>query len=192
MTENEAVTSPRTGASLRITHAPTSERDFLSVDRVFKPGMGRFPEHVHLDFAETFKIEKGVAEAKVGGDTLRLTAGKAFHVPRGVPHVNPYNADIEDLTLAQKFDPATEGARSYVQTLERVLWQGRDDDGELPAAVILALGDVTRERTYLTGPRWGHGWGEATFFALQRRCLLPLGRAVAGARGYEVYLTSEP
>lgn len=186
------VESPRTGARLRITHAPSRDSDSLSVERLFKPGMGRFPEHVHLDFAETFVIEKGIAEARLGGDTVRLAAGSTFHVPQGVPHVNPYNADIEDLRFVQKFNPATEGARSYVQTLARVLWHGRDHNGELPADVILAVGDVTQEHTYLTGPQWRRGWGDAASFAFQRAVLLPLGRLVAGTRDYSVCLADRP
>lgn len=190
--DGEAFESPRTGARLRILRVPRTDGAALLVERVFKQGMGRFPEHVHLDFAETFVIVDGVAEAKVAGDVLRLTAGKSLHVPRGVPHVNPYNVDIEDMKFTQKFDPGTEGARSYVQTLARALWHGRDHDGELPASVILAVGDVTHEDTYLTGPGWRRGWGDPFSFAFQRACLLPLGRLIAGTRDYSVCLTYPP
>lgn len=154
--------------------------------------MGRFREHVHLDFAGRFEIKEGIAAAKLGSDTLRLMQDEVFYVPRGVPHVNPYNADTTRLRVRQSFDPPTEGARSYVQTLARVLWDGRDDNGELPVAVILAVSDVTRERTYATGLPCLTSWGEAASFAMQRRLLLPFGRLLAGARDYGVYLTYEP
>jgi mannose-6-phosphate isomerase-like protein (cupin superfamily) len=193
----ETFRSPRTGASLRIAVAPEpGAPDVLSVERVLKPGMGRLPEHVHLDFAERFKVRQGIAEAQIAGDTVRLSAGKKWstlYVPPGVPHVNPYNADpASDLVVRQVFEPASEGARSYIETLAQVLWDGRDDNGEMPWSLVLAVADATRDRTYFTGvPLPGKRRLPAPF-TLQRRVLLPLGTLLAGTRDYAVYLTREP
>jgi len=65
-----------------------------------------------------------------------------------------------------------------VRTLGEVLRDGRDDDGDLPTALVLAVFDATHGRTY---------YGRLPF-GLQRRVLQPLGTAVAGARGYAVWL----
>jgi hypothetical protein len=156
--------------------------------------MGRLPPHVHLDFAERFAVMHGAAEAELDGARLRLTAEKSrstMYVPPGVVHVNPYNDGDEDLKLRQSFTPATEGPRSYVETLAAVLWDGRDHGGELPWSLILAVADVTRDRTYLTlaGPLAGQGntWS----FALQRRVVFPVGRVVAGTRDYHIHLVPD-
>jgi mannose-6-phosphate isomerase-like protein (cupin superfamily) len=186
------IVSPRTGAGLRRDARTDDEIQTrtLAVVRRFKPDMGRFPAHVHLDFAERFRVMSGVAEAEIDGDKLRLSArgSSTLFVPPGVPHVNPYNDGREDLELRQSFTPASEEAESYVETLAAILGDGRDDDGELPWSLILAVGDVTRARTYLIPvsrlARQSNTWS----FALQRRVLMPVGRFVAGARHYDVHL----
>ena len=212
--------SPRTGAGLRAAEPSKAEAEdnrytlpqgdrvplpkdrseltpapnALVVLRLFKPGMGRFPAHVHLDFAERFVVRKGVAIAEVDGDTVRLTAedGKStLYVPAGLPHVNPYNYDSDDLLLEQSFAPATEAARSYVETLAAVLWDGRDHEGELPWEVALAVGDATDGRTYITPGRWRTNRDRGWSFTLQRRLALPIGRLVAGTRDFYVHLAPE-
>jgi hypothetical protein len=161
------------------------------VVRLLKQGMGRFRPHVHLDFAERFEVIRGAARAGFDGDSLRLTAEanrSTFYVPPGVPHVNPYNDEREELKLRQSFMPATHGARSYVETLAAVLFDGRDEDGELPLPLILAVADATDDRTYLTTTSRRARQGAVWSFALQRRVLLPVGRLVAGTRSYNVHL----
>jgi mannose-6-phosphate isomerase-like protein (cupin superfamily) len=190
------IVSPRTGAGLK-RDAPQSEnelRSSLAVLRLLKPGMGRFPTHVHVDFAERFEVKSGAAQAEFDGDKLRLTAEKSrstLYVPPGVPHVNPYNDEREDLELRQSFMPVTEGARSYVETLAAVLSDGRDNDGELPWSLMLAVADVTGERTYLTPVVRRARRADAWSFALQRRVLLPVGTLVAGMRDYDIHLEPE-
>jgi len=172
--------SPRTGAELHVVEVPPpGERGALEVRRLFKPGMGGTRTHVHLDFAEEFHVESGVADARLDDLRLRLSRDNpTLYVPPGVPHVNPSNRDITDLTFVQRFDPATEGALAFVRTLGEVLRNGLDDRGDLPTSLVLAVFDATRARTYLgTLP-----------FPLQRTVLQPLGTLLAGARGYAVWL----
>ena len=165
--------------------------DALVVKRRLKRGMGRFPSHVHLDFAERFEVTAGAAHAEIDGGHIRLISDpgrRTLYIPPGVPHVNPYNEEDAELEFWQSFLPGTEGVRSYVETLAEVLSDGRDDDGDLPWALALAVADETRERTYLT-PLSRKAWRGNTFsFALQRRLLLPAGSTVARIRGYTVYL----
>jgi mannose-6-phosphate isomerase-like protein (cupin superfamily) len=162
----------------------------LAVIRRLAHKMGRFPAHVHLDFAERFEVRKGAALAELDGDRLRLIAGRnpTLYVPPGVPHVNPYNEERDELKLMQAFEPPTEGARSYVETLAAMLADGRDEDGELPWQLIAAVADRTRERTYLT-PMIGRApRGGVWSYALQRRVVLPAGDAAAKLRRYHVHL----
>lgn len=161
------------------------------VTRLLKQDMGRLPAHVHLDFAERFEVTTGVARAELDGDELRLTSEPSrstLYVPPGVPHVNPYNEERTELVFSQSFIPGTDGTRSYVETLAAVLYEGRDEDGELPWPLILAVADVTRDRTYLTPVSRRARRGNAWCFALQRRFMLPVGRVVAGTRDFEVHL----
>jgi mannose-6-phosphate isomerase-like protein (cupin superfamily) len=179
------IVSPRTGATLEILAVPGRGADGeLLIRRTLRPDMGRSGPHVHVDFAETFRIEQGIGDARIDGRAYRFSAGQTFYVPPGVPHVNPFNGEIEaDLVLTQSFEPATEGVRSYVQTLAALLRDGRDENGDLPRWLVYAIGDATGERTYADGyPR-----GVRLPYGLQR-ALLPVGALVAGARGYTVHL----
>jgi mannose-6-phosphate isomerase-like protein (cupin superfamily) len=176
LSEGETFESPVTGARLEVKAVSAEE---LLVERVYKPGMGGSRLHVHLDFAEQYQVVRGVADARLDDLRLRITRDNpTLFVPPGVPHVNPRNLDTADLVMQQRFTPPTEGVLAYVRTLGEVLRDGRDDAGDLPAALVLAVFDVTGGRTYL---------GRLPF-GLQRRVLQPLGAAVAAARGYAVWL----
>jgi len=176
LTPGDTFESPRTGARLEVKQTSADE---LTVERVYRPGMGGARVHVHLDFAEQFEVMSGVADARLDDLRLRLTRDNpVLFIPPGVPHVNPRNLDTTDLVMQQRFTPPTEGVLAYVRTLGEVLRDGRDDDGDLPTALVLAVFDATHGRTY---------YGRLPF-GLQRRVLQPLGTAVAGARGYAVWL----
>jgi mannose-6-phosphate isomerase-like protein (cupin superfamily) len=182
-TSDHPIRSPRTGAEMTIVTVPEAGGEsVLTIKRVVKPGRRRVPEHVHLGFSERFTILRGIADARIAGSEQRLAAGDTLWVGIGRPHSNPSNRDTSDLVYLQTFTPATDGARSYVRTLAQVLRDGRDDDGELPGSVVLAIGDVTRERTY----------AHVRPYSLQRRVLLPLGNLVAGTRGFTVHLARQP
>ncbi len=188
--------SPRTGARVRRDPLSDDERraDALAIVRRFKQDMGRFPAHVHFDFAERFEVLSGVARAALGGDDLLLSTAEGrstLYVPPGVPHVNPYNEERTYLELRQVFLPATDGAWSYVETLAAIMQDGRDDGGELPWPLLLAVADVTGERSYLTPVVRREPRATTWSFALQRRVLQRLGNVVAGTGGYDVHLGSE-
>jgi mannose-6-phosphate isomerase-like protein (cupin superfamily) len=176
-------TSYRTGAVMKILEVPErGAGGVLKIERVFQSGKRWVPHHVHLDFAERFTIVRGVADAKIGSSEVRLAEGAVHYVPLGAEHTNPINRTRYELAYEQTFEPATEGALSYVRTLAQVLDDGRDDDGDLPWPLVLAIGAVTRERTYV-GRR---------AYSLQRRVLLPLGNYVAGTRNLGVQLARVP
>ena len=180
--KGQRFTSFRTGAAMEIVEVPAGRTDALTVERRFPSRMRRAPPHVHLDFAERFTIVEGVADARIGDSQLRLGKDEVHYAGPGVLHCNPINRGRHPLAYRQTFEPATEGARSYVRTLAQVLSDGRDEDGDLPWSLVLAIGDVTRERTYA---KW-------LPYELQRRVLLPLGNYVAGTRNLGVQLARVP
>ena len=180
--QGHEIISPRTGARMVILRLPEDDDGELTIMRLLRPGQRWTPEHVHLDFSEHFRVLAGIADAEHAGKKLRLGVGEVHYVGKGVRHVNLRNNDITDLLYLQTFIPATEGARGYVSTLAQVLRDGRDRDGELPWPLVLAIGDVTRERTY----------ARHMPYYVQRKVLLPLGSYVAGTRGLGVQLARKP
>ena len=136
---------------------------------------------MHLGFSERFVVKQGIADVRHAGSEMRLGKDESLYIGAGVWHVNVRNRDNTELVYEQTFAPATEGACSYVATLAQILREGRDEDGELPWPVVLAIGDVTRERTYARGLP----------YALQRRVLLPVGNLVAGTRDFKVHLARQ-
>ena len=168
--------NPKTGATLEVVAAPPGA---LDLRRRLKPGTGRALGHVHLDYLERFVVEEGEATAKIGGNTVTLGPGEELVVPRDAPHVNAYNAGTRDLVLRHVFEPPSDFALAYVETLMELMEAGRTDrQGELPVVATFAIGHATRTQTYAAGiPR-----------PLQRRVLLPLGARLAPRLGAEIRL----
>ncbi len=81
--------------------------------------------------------------------------------------------------LRPSFDPVSEFALGYVETLGHYMRESRPDrNGEVPVPAAFAIGRVTGTDTYATGiPR-----------ALQDHVMLPIGAALAKLRGYELHL----
>jgi mannose-6-phosphate isomerase-like protein (cupin superfamily) len=170
VTEGDSFANARTGARLEITALPADPHgpDRLEVRRVLRPGTGfRFP-HVHVELVERFRVESGVADARVGHRRLRLGPGDEFLIPPRTTHVNPCNRGLADLVFRQEFEPATDDALRYVRTLATLLEEGRDVRGDLPLATALAILDPREPQTY--APRVPR--------ALQRHAVLPVARAV--------------
>jgi mannose-6-phosphate isomerase-like protein (cupin superfamily) len=164
----------RSGAQLEIVEAPViGGRSVLEVRRLLRPGMGLAIPHVHLDYAETWCVEDGIADAVVGDRRLRWSPGDEVHIAPRTAHANPHNRSRADLVVRQRFEPATEGALSYVETLGRLMEAGRDLRGDLPPDAAMAVFDATGAGTYVARvPR-----------LLQQRVAFPLARPIARWRG---------
>jgi hypothetical protein len=148
----------------------------LEIERTLPPGLGIAQAHVHLDYVERWTVVSGRATAALAGLPLYLEPGDQLAVPIRCPHVNPHNRSPEPLVMRQAFEPATDGARRYVATLEETLRAGRERNGDLPPLLALALFQATGARTYLVGPpRW-----------LQRDLLFPIGAVLARLSGLRV------
>ncbi len=60
--------------------------------QLFWRGSGYMASHLHEDFDEIFLIETGSAHYEIDGVKHRAKAGDVIIFPKGVKHVNPYNA----------------------------------------------------------------------------------------------------
>ena len=163
----------RSGAQLEVLRVPKIAGDaadaILEVRRVLRPGMGFPVPHVHLDLEESFRVERGIADATVGRRRLRLGRDDVLVVARNTPHMNPCNRSREDVVLVQTFSPGTESACRFVETLGDLLARGRDFRGDLPPDAAMALFGATDAQTFARAlPR-----------ALQRRVVFPLAAPVA-------------
>jgi mannose-6-phosphate isomerase-like protein (cupin superfamily) len=168
-----------TGAVLEIARAPGEQRGALELRRVLKPGTGKTLAHVHRDYLERFVVESGHATARLARKTVELGPGDELEVPIGSSHVNVHSAGGEDRVMRHSFEPATEFALAYVETLGHMMRAGASDkQGEVPVLAAFAIGHVTGSRTFAVGVP----------DALQRSLLFPLGAALGRLRRYELHL----
>ena len=169
MEVGEVFANPRTGAMMEVTAWPQiALPGKLQIRRVFRPGMGFRVPHVHLSLDETFCVEYGVADIRIGHRSGRLCAGQQFRVPRYEVHVNPLNRSTNDLVFLQTFEAARfDGAKRYVETLAKFLTEERDVLGDLPPLVAAAVFAGKYEQTFATRlPQ-----------VLQRRVVFPLAKS---------------
>ena len=171
--------NPGTGAVLEIVRTPDGGPAPLEVRRVLKPGTGKTLGHLHRDYVERFVVESGRATARLDHRTVMLDAGDELEVPIGSVHVNAYNGGEEDLVMRHSFEPASDFALGYVETLGHLMRaRASDKQGEVPVLAAFAIGHGTHSRTYAAGMP----------DALQRRLLFPIGAALSRVRGYELHL----
>jgi mannose-6-phosphate isomerase-like protein (cupin superfamily) len=171
--------NPDTGAILEIVRAPGDREQTLEVRRTIKPGSGKTIAHVHRDYVERFVVESGEALAKVDGRERRLGAGEELEVAIGQRHVNAYNASAEDLVMRHSFEPASDFALGYVETLGHLMRAAAvDQQGEVPVLAAFAIGHATGSRTYAAGVP----------DVMQRGVVFPLGAALGRLRGYDLRL----
>lgn len=165
--------NPRTAATLEIVRTPSDGDGVLEVRRTIKPGSGRTIAHVHRDYVERFVVEAGEALAKVDGREHRLGPGEELEVPIDHSHVNAYNAGTADLVMRHSFEPASDFALGYVETLGYLMREGTvDRQGEVPVIKAFAIADVTGSQTFAAGVPDG----------LQRAVLFRIGALVTRLR----------
>jgi mannose-6-phosphate isomerase-like protein (cupin superfamily) len=173
----------RTGAVLEIVRTAGDASGALELRRVLKPGTGKTLAHVHRDYVERFVVESGHAKARLARKTVELGSGDELEVPIGRSHVNAYNTGAEDLVMRHSFEPASDFALAYVETLGHMMRAGASDrQGEVPVLAAFAIGHATSSRTFAAGVP----------DVLQSNLLFPLGAALGRRRGYKLHLPSAP
>jgi len=175
----EKFENPRTGAIMEIARAPGEGERVLELRRTMKPGTGKTIAHVHRDYVERFVVEAGEALARIDRRERRLGPGDELEIQIGQRHVNPYNVSTSDLVMRHVFEPASDFALSYAETLGHLMRAGATDkQGEVPVLAAFAIGHATNSRTYAAGIPDG----------FQRSLVFPLGAALGRLRGYDLHL----
>jgi mannose-6-phosphate isomerase-like protein (cupin superfamily) len=170
--------SPDGQTWIEVLAAPDGEQRDIVVRRMQKPGKGKLVPHVHMDFTERFKVERGRAKLRLAGRKLELGPGEEVLIAPGENHTNAYNGfSDEELVMVHSFEPAPGFIRAFVETFCRLTRSGRTDrQGEVPLSAVFAVADATDSQSFAVGlPH-----------ALQRSVMAPIGSRVARMRGYEL------
>lgn len=170
----EVFANTRTGAMIEITAWPEiAGPGAVQIRRVLRPGMGCRLPHLHLLMDETFHVEYGVADFRIGHRSGRLAQGQHFRVPRFEVHVGPLNRSTSDLVVLQTLEAARTGPLTrYVATLASFIQEGRDVHGDLPPLVAAAVFAGKDQQTFLPGLSMG----------LQSKVMFPAARTIEAWR----------
>ncbi len=130
---------------------------------------------MHLDFEQEFHIVEGVARLSVDGEEREAGAGVTVRVPRGIKHVDPWNAGPDRLVFRNEIAPNPPFIPAYGATVIALLVDGRlSDAGELAPLHLAVVLHATGGQSYAAGS-----------IRLQR-ALLPLLAAIGRRRGYQL------
>jgi mannose-6-phosphate isomerase-like protein (cupin superfamily) len=170
LAKGTVVANKRTGAMLEVTEWPEiGKSGAVQIRRVLRPGMGFRIPHVHLFMDETYHVEYGVADFRIGPRSGRLSQSQSFRVPRFEVHLGPLNRSTGDLVFLHTFEAARTGPiKRYVETLARFLEEGRDLHGDLPPLVAAAVFAGKDQQTFLPGLSLG----------LQQKVVFPMARSI--------------
>lgn len=72
-----------------------------TVENIFQPHCGRDPDHVHLQWDETFAVITGTARYVLDGVPGVMQAGDQLFIPAGKGHINPWNDSETVLHIRQ-------------------------------------------------------------------------------------------
>jgi mannose-6-phosphate isomerase-like protein (cupin superfamily) len=118
-----------------------SGREYLGFTRALPPRTGRGPAHVHPGVEQrSVVLDGGTARYRLGGRTGLLAAGDELVVPPGRPHVDPFNASSQPVTVRAVFSPGPVSLLAYGRTLGQALRDGAvNAQQELPLAHLLLM-----------------------------------------------------
>ncbi len=161
--------NPRTGAMIEVTAWPQiGAPGKVEIRRLLRPGMGLRVPHLHLFIDETFYVEYGIADFRIGHRGGRLGPKQQLRVPSFEVHVNPINRSTSDVVLLQTLEAArTDALQRYVITLTEYIKEGRDVHGDLPPAVAAAVFAGRDQQTFL--PWLSRGLQRSLVFPMARR-----------------------
>jgi hypothetical protein len=141
--------------------------------RTLPPGTGKADAHRHLDYAETFVIEEGVATVQVGREVRTLGAGETLRLEHDTAHANPYNESSEPVTFLHSVEPPNPFVRTYVATWLQKLESGDlNEQDEFAALQLFPVLAATKARSFAVGPP-----------IAAQKIVLPIVAAVGRARG---------
>jgi hypothetical protein len=116
-------------------------RQYLGFTRVLPPHTGHGPIHVHPGVEQrSVLLDGGPARYRLGGRGHVLTAGDEVIIPPGRPHIDPFNAGDQAVTVRSVFSPGPVSLLTYCRTLGQALRDGKTNaQQELPLPHLLLM-----------------------------------------------------
>jgi mannose-6-phosphate isomerase-like protein (cupin superfamily) len=165
----------RSGGTIAITeHWDDTGDAHATVERTLPPKTGKGEPHVHLDFAQTWKVLQGVGKVTVDGEDRTLKPGESVDLVAGTAHADPWNEGPEDLVVRGEFAPVPEFIKAYSEAYVHSMQEGKlNDQDEFGLLQIFVMAQATD----------GQSFSSQAPVGLQR-LLAPVGSAIGRLRGY--------
>jgi quercetin dioxygenase-like cupin family protein len=138
----EFYTEPGTGARLELhPWFYLGERQYLGFTRVLPPHTGRGPAHLHPGVEQRcVLLDGGAARYRLDGRDRGLSAGEELVIPPGRPHVDPFNAADQPITVRSVFSPGPVSLLAFGRTLGQAIRDGKTNaQQELPLPHLLLM-----------------------------------------------------
>jgi len=98
--------------------------EYVISDCLIEPG-GFVPDHYHKWEDQTFHIQQGTLEAKIGDEIMIVEAGDAIHCPKGVSHYMK-NIGEEDVKMVSYIFPGDWAEDFFIETSKQVKSNKKD------------------------------------------------------------------
>ncbi|WP_412986209.1 cupin domain-containing protein [Pontimicrobium sp. IMCC45349] len=98
--------------------------EYVISDGLIEPG-GFVPDHYHKWEDQTFHIQQGTLEAKIGDEIMIVEAGDAIHCPKGVSHYMK-NIGEEDVKMVSYIFPGDWAEDFFIETSKQVKSNKKD------------------------------------------------------------------
>lgn len=129
---------------------PASNKFVEYYHYMFWKGSGYLQEHVHPDHDEIFEVIKGKAIYYINGKKYKAKTGSIIRVPKGKRHINPFNADFNEL-IVKKRDVIELDSENFYRTLYLMADKGKFNQMGIPNVLQrMALSCFTRGKTVFT------------------------------------------
>jgi quercetin dioxygenase-like cupin family protein len=171
------------------TTARDSNGLLLEIEFFIQPNTGRgLPAHFHPSFDERFEILSGSARYIVGDVEHPADAGDEIVLPRGIPHIHPWNVgnDVLHVRKITQLDKPDKDlllkSEAFFETLYALAQEGKTGADGLPKNLLqkVVVGQALEPASYsATPPLW------------IQRPLLGLLAAIGRAFGYSGYYPAQ-
>jgi hypothetical protein len=138
----EFYTEPGSGARLDLhPWFYLGGRQYLGFTRVLPPNTGRGPIHVHPGVEQrSVLLDGGAARYRLGRRGRVLIVGEELSIPPGRPHVDPFNATDQPITVRSVFSPGPVSMLAFGRTLGQAIRDGKTNaQQELPLPHLLLM-----------------------------------------------------
>ena len=186
----EAFENPLTGEKMVfVKTGRDTNGELLEIEFFIQPNMGKgLAAHFHPYFDERIEIIAGSARYRVGTDERTTQAGDVFLLPRGVPHVHPWNVGSDVLhyrKITQLDKPDLQWlleTEEFFESLYALAQQGKIGNDGLPKNLLqkVVVAQALQPHTYAAGIPV---WVQRIVFGF----LAAIGRAV----GYKSYYPAQ-